>query len=123
MRKGGQRMTHVPPLDPLSTLIENFQARGGTIWDCPPCVTSRGYTKEDMLDGVIIVGASAVHAEIKQGRRRCRFDEETAEPGGSLGSVSRRRHSSRAEIYLCDCIDIHAILTGWRGGFDDIREG
>ncbi|RFB93651.1 peroxiredoxin [Rhizobium leguminosarum bv. trifolii] len=73
VRKGGQRMTHVPPLDPLSTLIENFQQRGGTIWACPPCVTARGYTQEDMLDGVVIVGASALHAEIKQGAATLSF--------------------------------------------------
>jgi len=73
VRKGGQRMTHVPPLDPLSMLIENFQQRGGTIWACPPCVTSRGYTQEDMLDGVVIVGASAMHAEIKEGAATLSF--------------------------------------------------
>ncbi len=73
VRKGGQRMTHVPPLDPLSSLIENFQQRGGTIWACPPCVTSRGYNKEDLLDGVVIVGASAMHAEIKEGAATLSF--------------------------------------------------
>ncbi|PDS77869.1 DsrE family protein [Rhizobium sp. L43] len=73
VRKGGQRMTHVPPLDPLSSLIENFRQRGGTIWACPPCVTSRGYTQEDMLDGVVIVGASAMHAEIKEGAATLSF--------------------------------------------------
>lgn len=73
VRKGGQRMTHVPPLDPLSSLIENFLERGGTIWACPPCVTARGYTEADMLDGVVIVGASAMHAEIKQGAATLSF--------------------------------------------------
>ncbi|WP_064705395.1 DsrE family protein [Rhizobium bangladeshense] len=73
VRKGGQRMTHVPPLDPLSSLIENFQQRGGTIWACPPCVTSRGYAQEDLLDGVVVVGASAMHAEIKQGAATLSF--------------------------------------------------
>ncbi|MFS8148744.1 DsrE family protein [Rhizobium sp. BR 249] len=73
VRKGGQRMTHVPPLDPLSSLIETFLARGGTIWACPPCVTARGYTEADMLDGVIIAGASAMHAEIKEGAATLSF--------------------------------------------------
>lgn len=73
VRKGGQRMTHVPPLDPLSSLIETFLTRGGTIWACPPCVTARGYTEADMLDGVIIVGASAMHAEIKEGAATLSF--------------------------------------------------
>lgn len=73
VRKGGQRMTHVPPLDPLSTLIEDFQKRGGTIWACPPCVKSRGYEQEDLIDGVVIVGASAMHAEIKEGAATLSF--------------------------------------------------
>ncbi|ARO30698.1 MULTISPECIES: DsrE family protein [unclassified Rhizobium] len=73
VRRGGQRLTHVPPLDPLPSLIDNFRQRGGTIWACPPCVTSRGYTQEDLLDGVVIVGASAMHAEIKQGAATLSF--------------------------------------------------
>ena len=45
----------------------DFQARGGVIWACPPCVKARGYGPEDLLDGVAIQGASAMHAEIKAG--------------------------------------------------------
>lgn len=73
VRKGGQRMTHVAPLDPLSTLIADFQSRGGTIWACPPCVKSRGYEPSDLLDGVAVVGASAMHAEIKDGAATLSF--------------------------------------------------
>jgi predicted peroxiredoxin len=67
VRRGGQRLTHVPPLEPLGGLIEDFQKRGGVIWACPPCVQARGYQQADLLEGVIIVGASAMHAEIKAG--------------------------------------------------------
>jgi predicted peroxiredoxin len=73
VRKGGQRMTHVPPLDSLASLIDDFQKRGGVIWACPPCVKSRGYEQADLLDGVTIVGASAMHAEIKQGAATLSF--------------------------------------------------
>ncbi|WP_137391892.1 DsrE family protein [Rhodoligotrophos defluvii] len=73
VRKGGQRMTQVAPLDPLATLIEDFQKRGGTIWACPPCVKSRGYEQADLIDGVIIVGASAMHAQIKEGAATLSF--------------------------------------------------
>lgn len=73
VRKGSQRMTHVPPLDPLAKSIEDFQNRGGTIWACPPCVKSRGYEQDDLLDGVVIVGASAMHAEIKEGAATLSF--------------------------------------------------
>ena len=73
VRKGGQRMTEVAPLKPLGALIEDFQKRGGTIWACPPCVQSRGYEQGDLLDGVIITGASAMHAEIKAGAATLSF--------------------------------------------------
>lgn len=73
VRKRGQAMTHVPPLSPLLALIEDFQKRGGVIWACPPCVETRGYTQADLLDGVVIVGASAMHAEIKQGAATLSF--------------------------------------------------
>jgi predicted peroxiredoxin len=73
VRKGGQGMTHVPPLDPLAALIADFQARGGVIWACPPCVKARGYTQENLLDGVIIAGASVMHAEIKAGAATLSF--------------------------------------------------
>ncbi len=73
VRKGGQRLTQVAPLDPLAALIEDFQKRGGTIWACPPCVKSRGYEQADLLDGVIIAGASVMHAEIKTGAATLSF--------------------------------------------------
>mgnify|MGYP001329899118 CR=1 FL=1 len=72
-RKGGQGLTHVPPLEPLKKMIDEFMARGGTIWACPPCVTSRGYGQEDLLEGVTITGASAVHAAIKEGAATLSF--------------------------------------------------
>jgi predicted peroxiredoxin len=73
VRRGGQRLTQVAPLDSLAALIEDFQKRGGTIWACPPCVKSRGYEQSDLLDGVVIIGASAMHAEIKQGAATLSF--------------------------------------------------
>ncbi len=73
VRKRGQEMTHVPPLEPLATMIADFQSRGGVIWACPPCVKSRGYTEADLLDGVTIQGASAVHEAIKNGAATLSF--------------------------------------------------
>ncbi len=73
VRRNGQAMTHVPPLDPLAKLIADFQERGGTIWACPPCVKSRGYDQDDLLPGVIIAGASVMHEEIKKGAATLSF--------------------------------------------------
>jgi len=48
-------------------------ARGGTIWACTPCVKSRGYGQEDLLEGVVISGASVVHERIKTGAATLSF--------------------------------------------------
>ncbi len=73
VRKGGQKVTQVAPLEALAKLIEDFQTRGGTIWACPPCVQSRGYGAADLLEGVVIVGASAMFAEMKDGAATLSF--------------------------------------------------
>jgi len=73
VRRNGQAMTQVAPLDPLAALIADFQKRGGVIWACPPCVKSRGYEQKDLIDGVIIAGASVMHADIKQGAATLSF--------------------------------------------------
>ena len=73
MRKGGQRLTQVAPLDSLASLIEDFQKRGGVIWACTPCVKSRGYEQKHLFDGVIVSGASVMHEEIKKGAATLSF--------------------------------------------------
>ena len=73
VRKGGQKMTHVAPLQSLHAMIDDFKKRGGVLWACPPCVESRGYKQEDFIDGVTIIGSSAMHAEIKKGAATLSF--------------------------------------------------
>lgn len=73
VRKGGQDLTQVAPLAPMKDMIGEFQSRGGVKWACPPCVQSRGYTADDLLDGVTIIGASAVHNEIAAGAATLSF--------------------------------------------------
>jgi predicted peroxiredoxin len=73
VRKGCIDMTHVPPLDPLKTLFNDFIARGGVVWACPPCVKARGYAQEDFIEGVTIVGASGMHELLKGGAASLSF--------------------------------------------------
>lgn len=73
VRKRGADMTHVKPLEPLAAMLRDFVARGGTIWACPPCVKSRGYEQADLIEGVTIAGASAMHAQIKEGAATLSF--------------------------------------------------
>jgi predicted peroxiredoxin len=67
VRRGAAETTHVKPLEPLAPMLRDFMTRGGTIWACTPCVKSRGYTQESLIDGVVIAGASGMHDLIKKG--------------------------------------------------------
>jgi predicted peroxiredoxin len=73
VRRKAVDATHVPPLDPLKSLMEDFLKRGGTIWACPPCVKARSYTQEDLIEGVTIQGASAMHERLKAGASSLSF--------------------------------------------------
>jgi predicted peroxiredoxin len=72
-RKRAVDTTHVKPLEPLADLVRDFVKRGGTIWACTPCVKSRGYTDNDLVDGVVISGASPMHELIKAGAATLSF--------------------------------------------------
>jgi hypothetical protein len=73
VRKRAADTTQVNPLEPLAKLISDFMARGGTVWACTPCVKSRGYGEADLIDGVIITGASVMHERIKAGAATLSF--------------------------------------------------
>ena len=68
LRKGAADRAQMNPHDPsMKELIDGFQAAGGTIWACPPCAAIRGYTQEDLIDGVVITGAASVYELIAKG--------------------------------------------------------
>jgi predicted peroxiredoxin len=72
-RKRALDTTQVNPLEPLAGLVKDFLARGGTLWACTPCVKSRGYTQEDLIEGAVITGASPMHELIKAGAATLSF--------------------------------------------------
>ena len=73
VRKGAADLTQVHPLEPLVDLIKDFMSRGGTIWACTPCVKARAYGEDNLLDGVVISGASVMHDLIKKGAATLSF--------------------------------------------------
>ncbi len=73
VRRGATDTTHVKPLEPLADMIRDFLARGGTLWACTPCVKSRGYTADHLIEGVVVTGASVMHALIKNGAATLSF--------------------------------------------------
>lgn len=74
VRKGAADKVHLNPLDPtLGEMIDGVTSRGGKILVCPPCVNVRGYSEEDLLDGVVITGSGAMHELIKHGAATLSF--------------------------------------------------
>ncbi|HET6611837.1 MAG TPA: DsrE family protein [Kofleriaceae bacterium] len=73
VRKGALDSTHIKVMDPLKDLVDDFVRRGGTLWACAPCVKSRGYTADDLIEGAIITGASSMHELIKAGAATLSF--------------------------------------------------
>ncbi len=73
VRKRASDTTQVNPLEPLARLIDDFLRRGGKLWACTPCVKARGYGESDLIDGVVIAGASKMHELIKQGAATLSF--------------------------------------------------
>lgn len=72
-RKDGVNYTHVQPMEPLKSLLDDFISRGGKVWACPPCTNARGYDKNSLIDGVEIAGASVVFERTKRGAATLSF--------------------------------------------------
>ena len=74
VRKRAADKVHLNPLDPtVGEMIEFLRSQGGSILVCPPCAKVRGYSEEDLLDGVVITGSGAIHELIKQGAATLTF--------------------------------------------------
>jgi predicted peroxiredoxin len=73
VRKRSVDLTEVKPLEPLKSLIDDFLARGGTLYACTPCVRNRGYADGDLIPGTIVSGASVLHNAIKEGAATLSF--------------------------------------------------
>ena len=68
VRKGAANRVHLNPEDPpMMDMIQKVIDNGCAISVCPPCAIVRGYTQDDLLEGVTIVGSVAIHDQIKEG--------------------------------------------------------
>ena len=73
VRKRAIESTQVSPLEPLKALVDDFVRRGGVVRGCTRCVQGRGYTQDDLIEGVTIAGASVMHERIKAGAATLSF--------------------------------------------------
>ena len=68
VRKGAADRAHLNPEDPnMMDMIQNVINNGSAIGVCPPCIKVRGMDESDLIDGVEVVGSTAIHNPIKEG--------------------------------------------------------
>ena len=73
VRKGAAEMARLNPLDPpMKDMIANVLSNG-RILVCPPCAKVRGYSEDDLVDGVTLAGAPAMLEIVKQGASTLSF--------------------------------------------------
>ena len=68
VRKGAATFAHLNPKDPtMKEMIGNIVNNKCRIMVCPPCSAVRGYTEEDLMDEIELVGSTALHQLILEG--------------------------------------------------------
>lgn len=74
VRKGGADQARPNPLDPpIKDMIQTVIDNGGKILVCPPCAGVRGYSKDDLIDGVTLAGSVAMLDIVQQGAATLTF--------------------------------------------------
>ena len=74
VRNGAADVAHLNPLDPtLKDMIGNLMSNGGNVLVCPPCAKVRGYSEDDLIEGVTVAGAPAMLEVVKQGAATLSF--------------------------------------------------
>jgi predicted peroxiredoxin len=68
VRKGSAAVARPNPLDPpIKDMIQTVIDNGGEILVCPPCAGVRGYSADDLIDGVKLAGSASMLAVAKEG--------------------------------------------------------
>ena len=66
VRKGAADVAHLNPVDPpMRDLVGNIMSGGGRVLVCPPCAKVRGYSEEDLVDGVTVAGAPVARSNTR----------------------------------------------------------
>ena len=74
VRRSAVEHARLNPLDPtIKDMIETVVESGGKILVCPPCAGVRGYSEDDLMDGVTLAGSVAMLDEVQQGAEAITF--------------------------------------------------
>jgi predicted peroxiredoxin len=58
--KGGTEGVHAEGLSPVEDLLSAVLASGAQIMVCSPCLTTRGFTEDDLREGFFVGGAAKI---------------------------------------------------------------
>lgn len=73
-RKGAADHARLNPLDPpVTEMMQNVIESGGQIMVCPPCAKVRGYEKENLIDGAVLAGSTAMLGVVSEGAKTLTF--------------------------------------------------
>jgi len=73
-RKGAADNARLNPLDPpAKEMIQNVLDNGGSIMVCPPCAKVRGYEPEDLIEGAVLAGSTAMLGVVSEGAKTVTF--------------------------------------------------
>jgi predicted peroxiredoxin len=73
-RKGAATLARPNPEDPpIAEMMQKVLDSGSSICVCPPCANVRGYSEDDLIDGVTVVGSIAIHEPVLQGAATLTF--------------------------------------------------
>ena len=73
-RKGAADNARLNPLDPpAKEMIQNVIDSGGSIMVCPPCAKVRGYEQEDLIEGAVLAGSTAMLGVVSEGAKTVTF--------------------------------------------------
>lgn len=64
MKSGAADSVEAPGFPPLAKLVADVRGLGAQLLVCSPCLTSRGITPADLVDGTEVVAAGRFVAEI-----------------------------------------------------------
>lgn len=74
VRKGAAELARPNPEDPtIKEMVQMVIDNGSSIGVCPPCAKVRGYSNEDLMDGVEIVGSGFIHGPVSEGAATLSF--------------------------------------------------
>jgi uncharacterized protein involved in oxidation of intracellular sulfur len=62
-KKGEAEKVKAPELMPLKELMNNYVSMGGKLNLCSPCLKARGITKEELVEGSVLIAAGTVVSE------------------------------------------------------------